>query len=150
MTLDFWLAALHHAALLLLVAVLGAEVALLRLPPSSTIIARLGRLDLLYGISSGVLLLVGIGRLAWGVKGWAFYSGNPFFWVKMALFTSIGLMSIPPTLRFIRWRRALGQDGAWLPDTSQWENTRKAAFRQMHLLPLVALAAAAMARGIGA
>jgi putative membrane protein len=150
MTTDFWLAALHHAALLLMVGTLGAESALLRLPASAAIITRLGRLDLLYGISSGVLLLAGVSRLVWGAKGWAFYSGSPAFWVKMLLFLVVGLLSIPPTVRFIRWRKALAGDAQWLPGQAEWDSTRKFAFRQMHLLPFVALCAAAMARGIGA
>jgi putative membrane protein len=66
----------------------------------------------------------------------------------MALFVLIGLISIIPTLRFIRWRRAFQADGR-LPDKALWEQTRKLAMLQLHMLALVAIAAAAMARGIG-
>jgi hypothetical protein len=37
-------------------------------------------------------------------KGSAFYFGNPFFNAKMALFVLVGLVSIYPTVRFIKWR----------------------------------------------
>jgi len=35
-------------------------------------------------------------------KGSAFYFGNPFFNAKMALFVLVGLISIYPTVRFIK------------------------------------------------
>jgi putative membrane protein len=148
MTLDFLLASGHHIALLLLVSVLGGEALLLRQPPSESIMRLLGRADALYGISAGVLLLIGIARLNAGAKGIEFYSGNPVFWVKMVVFAVIGLISIVPTVRFLKWRRHFSATGQ-LPETAAWDSTRKLVMAQLHLLPFVAIAAAAMARGIG-
>ncbi len=148
MTQDFLLASAHHILFLLLVAVLAGEAMLLRQVPSSGALQSLGRLDALYGLSAVLLVLVGIVRLVWGAKGWGFYSGNPVFWAKMVLFGAIGLMSIAPTVRFIRWRKLLVATGA-LPAQADWERTRRLAWAQLHVLPLVAIAAAAMARGIG-
>jgi putative membrane protein len=148
MALDFLMAAAHHILLLLLVSVLAGEAVLLRQAPSAVVLQSLGRLDALYGLSAVLLLLVGIARLIWGAKGFAFYSGNPVFWTKMVLFAAIGLMSVLPTIRFIQWRKAFAASGA-LPDTAAWERTRRLAWAQLHVLPLVAIAAAAMARGIG-
>jgi putative membrane protein len=128
--------------------VLAGEAVLLRQPPSAAGLASIGRLDSLYGLSAGLLLLVGIARLTWGAKGIAFYSGNPVFWIKMVLFGAIGLMSILPTIRFIQWRKTFAASGA-LPDIAAWERTRRLAWAQLHVLPLAAIAAAAMARGIG-
>lgn len=145
---DWLLASGHHIALLLMVAVLGAEAVLLRQTPSEASLKSLGRLDALYGLSSLALLLLGGARLSMGAKGMEFYSGNPVFWLKIALFVVIGLISIVPTLRFIRWRRAFAATGV-LPDAHLWAQTRKLAMVQLHLLPFVAIAAAAMARGIG-
>jgi putative membrane protein len=146
--LDFVLASGHHIALLLMVSVLAGEAVLLRQAASESVLKALSRLDLFYGITAAALLLVGGARLSMGIKGITFYSGNPVFWVKMALFVLIGLISIIPTLRFIRWRRAFQADGR-LPDKALWEQTRKLAMLQLHMLALVAIAAAAMARGIG-
>ena len=36
-----------------------------------------------------------------------FYVGNPFFWVKMALYVTIATLSIKPTLTVIRWKRSI-------------------------------------------
>jgi putative membrane protein len=145
---DWLLASGHHIALLLMVAVLGAEAVLLRQTANELLLKSLGRLDALYGLSSLALLLLGGARLSMGAKGIEFYSGNPMFWLKIALFVAIGLISIVPTLRFIRWRRAFAATGV-LPDAHLWAQTRKLAMAQLHLLPFVAIAAAAMARGIG-
>lgn len=148
MTLDFLLASGHHIALLLIVAVLGAEALLLRHAPSADVLKSLGRLDALYGLSAVTLLLIGGARLSLGAKGIAFYSGNPVFWLKMALFIVMGLISIWPTVRIFRWRKVFDATGA-LPDAAAWASTRKLAMAQLHLLPFVAICAAAMARGIG-
>jgi putative membrane protein len=148
MTLDFFLASSHHIALLLLVAVLGGEALLLRQPPSEAILRSLGRVDALYGLSALALLLIGGARLSAGAKGIEFYSGNPVFWLKIAIFVVIGVISIVPTVRFIRWRKMHAQTGQ-LPDGTVWQSTRKLVMAQLHLLPFVAIAAAAMARGLG-
>jgi putative membrane protein len=145
---DWLLASGHHIALLLMVSVLGAEAVLLRQAASEDLLKSLGRLDALYGLSALALLLIGGARLSMGAKGIEFYSGNPVFWLKIALFATIGLISIFPTVRFIRWRRTFAASGA-LPDAQAWAHTRKLAMVQLHLLPFVAIAAAAMARGIG-
>lgn len=148
MNADFLLACLHHIALLVLVGSLGAEAALLRLPPQGEVIARLARLDALYGLSALVLLLAGGARLSLGGKGVAFYIGNPVFWCKIAVFALIGLLSLKPTLSFLRWRRAWRTE-AQLPDAQAWRRVRQTVFAEVHLLAVVVVCAAAMARGIG-
>jgi putative membrane protein len=47
----------------------------------------------------------GAARVVWFGKGAAFYLHNPVFYIKLALFAAVGLMSIPPTLQFLRWLR---------------------------------------------
>ncbi|MBS7806550.1 DUF2214 family protein [Variovorax sp. PCZ-1] len=148
MTLDFLLASGHHIVLLLLVSVLGGEALLLRQPPSESILRTLGRVDALYGLSALALLIIGSVRLSAGAKDISFYSGNPVFWIKIAVFVIIGLISIVPTVRFIRWKRHFSATGQ-LPEAAAWQSTRKLVMVQLHLLPFVAIAAAAMARGIG-
>ena len=146
--LDFALASGHHIALLMMFSVLGGEAILLRQTPHESVLKALGRLDLLYGLSAGALLLIGGARLSAGAKGIDFYSGNPIFWIKVAIFVIIGLVSIVPTIRFIRWKRNFAST-AQLPDATVWQSTRKLVVAQLLLMPVVAIAAAAMARGIG-
>jgi putative membrane protein len=138
MTLDWLLASAHHIILLTLVTALAGEAVLLRLPPSAEILSRLGFLDALYGLSALLLLAI----------GWAFYSGNPVFWFKMIVFAVIGILSIGPTVKFLRWRKQHAADGS-LPAAHEWSGVRRLVMIQAHALALVVIAAAAMARGIG-
>src|SRR5262249_52981492 len=112
MTQDLSLAIVHHWALLMLVGALCAEFMLLRLPPSAAWLRSLARADLVYGASAGLMLLAGLGRVVWGAKGAALYLQNPVFWTKLGLFLLIGLLSVWPTVQFIRWRKQHAGQGS--------------------------------------
>jgi putative membrane protein len=57
-------------------------------------------------------------------------------------------MSIPPTIAFIRWRRALRANGS-LPAEAEVKRVRKLVMAQAHIIPIVPLAAVFLARGYG-
>ena len=148
MTTDTLLAILHHLLAFGLVGLIMAEWAILRGQPSVDVVARIARIDLFYGICAGLLVVVGTLRVIYGVKGYAFYTSNPVFWLKVGLFALAGLLSIPPTIRVIRWSRAANNGGA-LPDAAEWLTTRKLIVWELHALSGVMICAALMARGIG-
>ena len=149
MLTDALLATLHHLLMFLLIALLATELVLLRPEISAATLMRLTRIDGAYGAVAGLLLLAGGARLMWGVKSAAFYAGNGWFWAKMALFAAIGLISILPTLRFIRWSRMRKADAAWLPDAAAILSTRRLVVLQIALFTLIPFSAALMARGFG-
>src|SRR3546814_15852235 len=60
-------------------------------------------------------LVVGFLRVFHGVMGEDFYLHNPWFHAKVGAFALVGLVSICPTVRFLRWRKALKADPAFLP-----------------------------------
>lgn len=140
---DLILAILHHLLVFGLVAMLAIERALLR---GDTVDAvRLARLDAGFGVTAALVIAVGVGRVLLGGKGWAFYLGNPFFWTKMACFLLIGLLSIAPTLLFIRWRKAAA-GGPFAPPADELKRARRwLGLEALLLVPLLA-SAAAMAR----
>ena len=141
---DLLLAVLHHVAVFGLVATLAMEGAALGVPSIDP--ARLARLDARFGGMAGLVLLVGGIRVVWGGKGWAFYESNPFFWAKIALFAAIGLLSIGPTLLFVRWRKAAAGDAGFVPPTDELRRARWwVGLEAVLLVPLLACAAA-MAR----
>ncbi|MBL8309411.1 MAG: DUF2214 family protein [Burkholderiales bacterium] len=148
MTLDALLAILHHWLAFGLVGLVMAEWAILRGAACADTVRRIARVDLFYGIVAGLLLLVGIARVVYGAKGLAFYTGNPVFWLKVALFALAGGASIVPTIRFIRWSRANQASGA-LPEAAAWQSTRKLVVWELHALAGVMICAALTARGIG-
>jgi putative membrane protein len=83
-------------------------------------------------------------------KGWAYYSVNMFFWAKMAAFAAVALLSIAPTIRIIRWRRALAGDAAFAPAAADIVNVRRFLWAEAAVFALIPAFAAAMARGYGA
>ncbi len=146
--IDLVLAGLHHIGILAVFGVLIAEWVLLGLPSSSRLIEWIAKVDLAYGIFAGLVLAAGFARVAWGAKGASFYLGNPVFWTKLGLFAVIALISVLPTLSYLRWRRDLRADGS-LPGEAAVARTRRWVLLQVGLFAGLPIMAAMMARGYG-
>lgn len=146
MTTDLLLAIAHHLLAFGLVAALAMELVIVRPGLARADLRRLARIDGAYGGMALAIVIVGIGRLLYGLKGWEFYVYNHVFWAKMAAFVLVGLLSIPPTLRILRWRRAAG--GESIPDV-EIASMRGWLKAEAVVLAFVPIFAAAMARGIG-
>ncbi|MBI2261189.1 MAG: DUF2214 family protein [Caulobacterales bacterium] len=141
---DLILAILHHVAVFALVATLAMEGVMLRAP--SVDVGRLARLDARFGMTAMLVIVIGVSRVVWGGKGWAFYAENPFFWGKIACFVAIGLLSIGPTVMFLRWRKAAAGGTGFVPPADQLRRARALVGLQgVMLVPLLGFAAA-MAR----
>lgn len=140
---------LHHLAAFTLVACLVLEFVLIRGELGLQGARRLQRVDMVFGLSSGLLLLVGLLRVFYFEKGASYYFHSWPFLAKLILFLAVGLLSIPPTMEFLSWRGPLRQGQA--PSVS--EERRRWLRRFMHLelvgVLLILLCAALMARGIG-
>jgi putative membrane protein len=144
MTQDAWLAIAHHLAIFTLLGVMAVEWGIVRPGIGREDIGRLVRVDRMYGLVAGLVLLVGLTRLQFGAKDWDFYTDNPFFWLKLASFVAVGVLSIGPTRRYIRWA---GSDAA--PDDADVAIARRGMRLQFAVFPLIPICAALMARGIG-
>jgi putative membrane protein len=150
MTLEALLAYAHLLAILTLVVFISSEAALCR-PEwmNAQVVERLGKVDMIYGIASGAVLLTGIARTWWGIKGTPWYWGNGLLHLKLALFIAVGMMSIKPTLMFRQWAKQLKADGG-LPSEAAVRTARKWVMIQAHLIAVIPLAAVFLARGFGA
>jgi putative membrane protein len=149
MTAEALLAYLHFLAILSMVVFLTSEATLCRREwMNAAVVERLARVDLVYGVCAVAVLLTGLARTWWGMKGPSWYWLQPMLHLKVTLFVIIGLLSIVPTVRFLRWRRELRRSGA-LPPEAQVRGTRRLILIEAHLLMLIPLAAAMLARGIG-
>lgn len=147
MTLESVLAAVHIVAILTLVVFLSSEAALCRSEwMNAAVVQRLARLDIIYGISAGVLLLSGVARVVWGVKGMGWYVSQPLFHLKVTLFVLAGLMSIKPSIDIRRWVKQLRTDGS-LPSDTAVRAARRWIMWQAHLIPVIAVIAVFWARG---
>lgn len=146
MTLDLWLAVAHHVLVFGLAGMLMAEMVLVRRGMSAQDAAKVARLDAGYGATAGLVIIAGVLRVIYGVKGSDYYLVNPWFWAKMACFALIVLLSIPPTLRFLAWRKAQRSDASFVPAAEEIQRVRTfLRFEVLLIVPLVAFAAA-MAR----
>lgn len=147
--LDALLAYTHFIAIIATVSTVMAEAVLCR--PGLTLpwAQRLGRVDLLYLVTAALALTTGLLRLFFGIKGSAFYFGNPVFWVKISLFIAVGLISIIPTLRFMRWTKTLRANHGAVIDERELTGTARIIYGELALLALIPLLAAFMARGFG-
>jgi putative membrane protein len=149
MTQDAILQFIHISAILALVVFISSEAALCR-PEwmNATVVERLVKVDRIYGIAAAVVFATGLVRIYFGTKGAAWYWGNWLLHVKLTLFVLVALISIAPTLRFARWRKALRADGS-LPSEQEVRGARKLVMLQAHIIPFIPLAAAFLARGFG-
>lgn len=150
MLLDALLAFFHFLFLFGMLSVLGGEAYVLRLPMTKDSVQLITQMDRGYGISAGLLVLAGVSRVIWGAKGADYYIHEPYFWAKMATFAAIGIISIFPTLRFFRWRKALAADPAFLPDAAETKRAHALVLTQLRLMAVVIAFAVLMARGFGA
>ncbi len=140
---------LHYLSMIFIGAFLTVELILCRPGLSAAHVRLLPRLDIGYFTAALVALATGLLRVFVYAKGWPFYVSNPAFWVKMALYLAVALVSIAPTIAFIRWSRLLGAGAAPLPAPGDIARVRRLVHLELGLLALIPLMAVLMARGIG-
>ena len=139
----------HITAILALVVFIASEAALCRSEwLNAAVVERLVVVDRLYGIAAGVVLATGLIRIYFDTKGASWYWGNWLLHLKLTLFVVVGLISIVPTIRFARWRKALRSDGT-LPSAQAVKSARRLVMLQAHIIPAIPLAAAFLAQGFG-
>lgn len=144
-----FMASLHHILAFTLTAALVYEFVAYRRGLTVAEARRIQRVDLVYGISAGLLIIVGLLRVYFFEKGPNFYMNNHVFWTKMALFAIIGLLSIYPTVRYIKWNPILKENKSpEIPD-GEFRNIRRLLWLEMAGIVLILFAAPLMARGIG-
>jgi putative membrane protein len=149
MFIDWALASFHHLAIFTLAATLAAELAILTVNIDAMAVRRLARIDTAYGVAAAVVVIAGVLRVFFGAKGYEYYIANHIFWTKMALFLIVGLLSIVPTLRYLKWARQLRADSAFRPAAAEIGRMRRYLWAEAAFFLAIPVAAAAMARGYG-
>lgn len=147
MTLEAILASAHLVAILALVTFMSSQAALCRIEwMNAAVVERLVRLDVIYQITMATLVVSGLARIFWGIKGASWYLTQPMLHAKLTLVVVMIALSIPATLAFRRWRHALRRSGA-LPAAAEVRSARRLVMVQSHILPVVAVIAVFWARG---
>lgn len=150
MAIDLLLAILHHLLIFLLAAVIASEFVMVRSGLSGRDLKRVGHIDGAYGGLAAAIIVIGVCRVIFGLKGWEFYVYNASFWAKIAAFLVVGVLSIQPTMRILRWRKAAEA----APDTYVVPEAEIASVRgflraEALIFLLIPVFAAMMARGVG-
>src|SRR5688500_11040710 len=91
---------LHHVAAFALVAALVVEFALIKGEVTPANARKIALADLAFGISAGVVLMVGLLRVFYFEKGASYYFHSAPFIAKLSLFVIVALLSISPTVEF--------------------------------------------------
>jgi putative membrane protein len=146
---DLLLAILHHLLVFSLAAILAAEALLLMGEVAGSRLGRLAAIDGFYGMNAGLVILVGIARVVFGLKGWEFYVYNWSFWAKMAAFAGVALLSIVPTRRILSWSRKAAGTPDFSAPAAELASVRRFIRAQMIVFTLIPVFAAMMARGYG-
>ncbi len=138
---------LHHLLFVALFVALSVEMVLLRQTLTLENARRLLTVDGLYGGLAGALLVVGLLRVFFFEKGAAYYWSSHAFLTKFGLFVLVGLLSIVPTMEFLRWRKAL-REGR-VPEVAPERIRRLRSIMHWELigLALILFFAAWMAKG---
>ncbi len=136
---------IHFISVFTIVGTLAAEWVLLKKEMLPQEIAYIGKVDAIYGLSAVTLLAAGL-TLWLGIdKPADFYSNNWIFWLKIGLFSVIGILSIYPTIFFIKnGKKNLPNTPIAIPPT-----VRQLVLIELLLLLLIPICASLMAKGIG-
>lgn len=134
---------LHILAILVLVSTLVVEHVLLKPIMSYQDVKKIARIDGVYGLSAVVVLITGLTLWLAVGKHSQFYTLNPVFHAKLAMFVLIALISLYPTLFFLRARHHYQHEVA-IPQKVSW-----CIRAELLLLVFMPLLAVLMAQGYG-
>jgi putative membrane protein len=145
MTTEILLRYIHFISIFAIVGTLVSEHLLLKPELSRAEIARLSRIDAIYGLAALTLLTVGLTMWLGGVtKPSVYYTKNWIFHTKITCFALIGILSIYPTIFFIKNRKGHAAEIVAVPRSIFWMLRL-----ELTLLVIIPLLAGLMARGVG-
>ena len=140
---------LHYIAIMALMGSLISEHLILKPGISGQQIKSLAGIDLVYGIAAIVVLATGL--LRWFVygKGSEFYLSNPIFHAKLTLFVIIGVLSIFPTVKFLKWKKQIRKGENPAIDDKAVKRLLMFIRIELLLVAILPLLAVMIARGAG-
>ena len=143
--LEITLRYLHFLSILTIAATVLSEYLLLKPVMTRKEIARLSKIDAFYGLAAIVLLGAGLTLWFGGIsKPTFFYSKNWIFHLKISLYVLIGLLSIYPTIFFIKNRKGNADEIVSIPSRIFWMIRL-----ELLLLFIIPILAGLMAKGVG-
>lgn len=107
------------------------------------------KFDALYGLAAVIMLVTGLSKMYWFGKGMDYYLHNHVFWTKMLLFNVVGLLSIYPTITFLKWKKLAQENEYIYLEEKQFKLISKILVAEILIMILIPLCAHFMARGFG-
>ncbi|MFM7195920.1 MAG: DUF2214 family protein [Bacteroidota bacterium] len=145
MSTELLLRYLHFLSILAIAGTLTAEAILVKERMTRKTIGTVARIDLYYGIAAITLLAAGLTLWLTGIgKPAEWYTRNWIFHLKLTLFVAIGLLSIYPTVFFLKKRKGDPDEEVPVPIL-----IRYSIYTELLLLAVIPMLAGLMARGIG-
>ena len=134
----------HFIGILSVVSMVVAELVLVRKNLSRSNIRKVAVLDGIYGAASILTVLAGLALWFWVGKPAEFYTGNHIFYSKIGLFILIGIISLHPTIYFLKNRKGDPSENIDVP-----KSVRLAIRIELAILFVIPLLASLMAYGVG-
>lgn len=145
MTIETLLRYIHFISIFAIVGCLVAEHLLIKRTLTRAEISRIARIDAVYGFASLTLIAAGLTLWFGGFgKPAIYYNKNWIFHLKLGLFACVGILSIYPTVFFIRQRKGKQDETVEIPG-------KLVMMLRLELLLMVIIPflAGLMARGVG-
>ncbi len=139
----------HFLAFFALAAALVLQLALITESLSVETALRIQRADRVVGIAATLLLVFGFLRVFYFEKGSDYYFANTFFQIKLGLFIIIALISLYPTIKFVRWNSELNQGIAPDLSSAMVKRLKSVIHWELVLIGGILLCASLMAKGHG-
>ena len=140
---------LHYIGIMSLMGALITEHVVLKPGIKKTEIKSLAMVDLIYGISAAIVLITGL--LRWFVvnpKGAEFFTKNPLFHTKLTLFVVIVILSVFPTMKFLKWKKKSKLDDNFQPDNKAVKKQLMFIRIELLLMAIIPLLAVMIAAGV--
>lgn len=138
---------IHYVGVLLLTGAVFGKLYLMKTTPSADVVRTLVRIDRLEALSAVIVFGTGLARVWHGGKGAEYYWSNGLFHGVVGLFVLAALVSVIPTVRFLRWNRAL--DSGALPDAAAFRKTRIFSHLMLTAIVVITLLITLVAKGYG-
>ena len=137
---------IHYVAVMLLIASLLGEHLQLKRELTAAEARTVQSLDIIYGGSATLVLVTGIMRI-YLEKGVTYYMQNGAFHALLGLFIVVALLSIYPTVVFLRWRAATRAGRGQQLEPGQFKKLQMIMRLEMTLVLVAPLFATWMAHG---
>ena len=139
----------HFVAFFALAAALVLELTLITESISVDIAKRIQRADRVVGMAAILVLVFGFLRVIYFEKGSDYYFSNTFFQIKLGLFFVAALISLIPTMQFLRWNQELKQEIAPDLTSASVQRLKRIIHWELVLIGGIMLCASLMAKGFG-